>query len=74
MTQHHPDRVSELIGYQHLILDAHQQFKTESVLNYDSAFRSYMAENPHARWDQVNTTLWLTKMLQGVRPSLPTVH
>ena len=40
MTQHHPDRVSELIGYQHLILDAHQQFKTESVLNYDSAFRA----------------------------------
>ena len=71
MTQHHPDRVSELIGYQHLILDAHQQFKTESVLNYDSAFRSYMAENPHARWDQVNTTLWSTKMLQGVRPSCP---
>ena len=26
MAQHHPDRVSELIGYQHLILDAHQQF------------------------------------------------
>ena len=32
MAQHHPDRVSELIGYQHLILDAHQQFNTESVL------------------------------------------
>ena len=30
-----------------------------------------MAENPHARWDQVNTTLWSTKMLQGVRPSCP---
>ena len=71
MTQYHPDRVSELVGYQHLILDAHQQFKTESVLNYDSAFRSYMAENPHTRWDQVNTTLWSTKMLQGVRPSCP---
>ena len=71
MAQHHPDRVSELIGYQHLILDAHQQFNNESVFNYDSAFRSYMAENPHARWDQVNTTLWSTKMLQGVRPSCP---
>ena len=71
MAQHHPDRVSELIGYQHLILDAHQQFNTESDYNYDSAFRSYMAENPHARWDQVNTTLWSTKMLQVVRPSCP---
>ena len=71
MAQHHPDRVYELISDQHLILDAHQQFNTESVLNYDSAFRSLMAENPHTRWDQVNTTLWSTKMLQGVRPSCP---
>ena len=71
MAKHHPDRVSELISYQHLILDTHQEFNTESVLNYDSAFRSYMAENPHARWDQVNTMLWSTKMLQGVRPSCP---
>ena len=69
MAHHHPDHVSELIGFQHLIPDTQQQLNTESVFNYDSAFRSYMAENPHVRWDQVNTTLWSTKMLQGVRPS-----
>ena len=65
MAQYHLDRVPELVDYLHLILDAHQQSRTESMLNYDS-FRGYIAENPHARWDQVNTRLCL--------PVVPTVH
>ena len=66
IAQHHPDRVPGLFGYQHRILNAHQQFRTESMLN-DTASRSfYIAEEPHARWNQVNTTLWSTKMLQRV--------
>ena len=61
IAQHHPDRVPGLFGYQHRILNAHQQFRTESMLN-DTASRSfYIAEEPHARWNQVNTTLWSTK-------------
>ena len=54
----HPSLVLEHIWCQHLMLEAHKLFSRESVLSYRgvSVFPSFAANNPRARWDNINNT------------------
>ena len=71
MVAHNPARSVELLGYQYLIQNAQQQFTTESVFDYNKAFRRHAAEHPHTRWDTIHITLSTLKMMRGVRPPCP---
>ena len=53
-----PHRVVDLLGYQHLIIQAHQEYQGDCWLSYDWQFRLRAAANPSNSWSVIDTTLW----------------
>ena len=56
--QKQPGWVPDLIGYQALIIDAHQEFQDEGWIGYDRRFGQRVAIAPIEKWANVDTTLW----------------
>lgn len=53
-----PHRVVDLLGYQHLIIQAYQEYHGDSWLGYDRRFRQRAATNPSSSWSTIDPTLW----------------
>jgi len=53
-----PHRVSDLLGYQHLIIQASQDYEGDSWLGYDRRFRQQMAASPSNSWASTDSSLW----------------
>jgi len=53
-----PDRIPDLLGYQHLILEAHLQYSGEGWAVYDRRFRQIAASRSGMPWAQREGDLW----------------
>ena len=53
-----PHRVSDLLGYQHLIIQASQDYEGDSWLGYDRRFRQQVAASPSNSWARTDSSLW----------------
>ena len=53
-----PHRVLDLLAYQHLIIQAHQEYQGDCWLGYDRRFRQRAATNPSMNWSTIDPTLW----------------
>ena len=50
VAQTQSQRVSDLLGYQHLIPEAHLQYKGDGLVAYDRLFRQIAATYPEGLW------------------------
>ena len=50
--------MSDLLGYQDLIIDASREFEGEYWMGYDCRFRQWAAVYPTKKWANVEPTLW----------------
>ena len=57
----HPDRMPELVSYQHTILQAARLFDFVAVAEYDRLFLSRTALDSSMRWDSVQSDLYTMK-------------
>ena len=53
-----PHRVVDLLAYQYLIIQAHQEYQGDCWLGYDRRFRQRAAANPSRSWSTIDPTLW----------------
>ena len=53
-----PERTPDLLGYQHLILEAHLEYSGDGWLVYDRRFRQIAATRPTTQWAQRDGDLW----------------
>ena len=53
-----PARLTDLMGYQSLIIEANMEYKNDCWIGYDRRFRQQAASCPHTPWSTVDTTLW----------------
>ena len=53
LSKSQPNRVADLLGYQTLILQAHQEFQGDFWLRYDRTFRQKAATLKNAKWDTI---------------------
>lgn len=53
-----PHRVVDLLAYQHLIIQAHQEYQGDCWLGYDRRFCQRAATNSPRSWSTINPTLW----------------
>ena len=60
MAQSHPTRISDMMGYLYLILDAHMEFEGEDWIGYDRRF--HQATTPGEPWARIDSTLWIWSM------------
>ena len=58
LTQKHPDRIQDLLGYQILIVEACMEYNCEAWLGYDRRFRQNAAVSPGTVWAKIDPTLW----------------
>ena len=58
LTQKHPDRIQDLLGYQALIVEACMEYNSEAWLSYDRRFRQNAAATPGTVWAKIDPTLW----------------
>ena len=58
LSKSQPHRVADLLGYQTLILQAHQEFQGDFWLRYDRTFRQKAATLKNTKWATIDTTLW----------------
>ena len=53
-----PHRVLDLLAYQHLIIQAHQEYQGDCWLGYNRRFYQRVATNPSMSWSTIDATLW----------------
>ena len=58
LTQKYPERISDLLGYQHLIITASLEYEGDNWLGYDRQFRLTAAATQKTTWGYVDQTLW----------------
>lgn len=51
-----PHRVVDLLGYQHLIIQVHQEYRGDGWLGYDRHFHQRAVSS--RSWSTIDTTLW----------------
>ena len=56
--QAHPGRIPDLLGYQHLILEAHLEYSGDGWAVYDRRFRQIAATLPGSLWARRDGDLW----------------
>ena len=69
ISQSAPERVSDLLGYQALIIDAYTEYQGLYWPGYDRQFRLRAAVTPVTSWSTVETALW-NRAFSGL-PSTP---
>ena len=58
LVQAQPERVADLLGYQHLILEAHLEYEGDGWAAYDRRFRQIAATAPGGLWARRDVDLW----------------
>ena len=58
LAQTQPERVSDLLGYQHLILESHLEYKGDGWFAYDRRFRQIAATSSGGLWARRDVDLW----------------
>ena len=58
LAQAQPERISDLLGYQHLILEAHLEYLGDGWLVYDCRFCQIAATRPGILWARRDGDLW----------------
>ena len=53
-----PECLTDLMGYQSLIIEANMKYKNDCWIGYDRRFRQQAASCPHTPWSTIDTTLW----------------
>jgi len=55
-----PEKIHDLLGYQHLIIEAHLEYVGEAWVVYDRRFRQIAASRGDTIWARRDTDLWHT--------------
>ena len=63
-----PQRSSELLGYQAIIVDANKKFYPDAWLAYDRQFRTACAADFTRRWNIIDPNMWQLTMTGKARP------
>ena len=58
ISQKDPNRVTDLLSYQSLIIQAAQQYQGDCWLRYDHRFRQMVEAKPSTSWAVINITIW----------------
>ena len=58
LSQAKPTRTLDLLGYQHLVLEAHLEYSGDGWMIYDRRFRQIAATRPAITWAQRDGDLW----------------
>ena len=58
LTQKHPERIPDLLGYQQLIIEASLEYEGDNWLGYDRQFRLTAAATQNTAWGHIDQTLW----------------
>jgi len=58
LTQAKPERTTDLLGYQHLILQAHLEYYEDGWMVYDHRFWQIAATHPSNPWARRDGDLW----------------
>jgi len=58
VSRHHPESISDLMGYQSLIIDMSMEYKGDCWARYDHRFRQKAASHPSTVWSTNDSTLW----------------
>ena len=60
LTQKHPERIPDLLGYQSLIIEVHLEYEGDNWLAYDRRFHLSAAANHNIVWAHIciDPTLW----------------
>ena len=58
ITRKQPQHVPDLMGYQILMLEASNGYKSSSWLAYNRRFRQQAAAQPNCQWSKIDSTIW----------------
>ena len=58
LTQAKPERMADMLGYHHLILQAHLEYYGDGWMVYDRRFRQIVATHPGTPWAWRDGDLW----------------
>lgn len=58
LARKHPNCISDLMGYQSLIIDALLEFEGDSWAGYNCHFHQQEASNPQTSWSLIDPILW----------------
>ena len=58
LTQKHPERIPDLLGYQQLIIEASLEYEGDNWLGYDRQFQLTAAATQNTAWGHIDQTLW----------------
>ena len=70
LVQAQPERVADLLGYQHLILEAHLEYEGDGWVAYDRRFRQIAATAPGGLWAHRDVDLWNMVFFRVSAPTL----
>ena len=59
LTQKHPEQISDLLGYQHLVITASLEYKGDNWLDYNRQFCLTAAATQYTTGGYVDQTLWI---------------
>ena len=69
ISQKEPNRVTDLLSYQSLIIQAAQQYQGDCWLRYDRRFRQMVEAKPSTSWAVIDTTIWNLAFSGRANPS-----
>jgi len=58
VTKKSPHKISDMLAYLTLIIEAHMEYAGDAWLGYDRRFRQRAAADPSTSWAVIDTTLW----------------
>ena len=66
-TKEYPDRVTELIQYNHIIFTAAASYQWDNVYTYDKEFRAHMSNFPSRSWAVILQQAWTMYIKDRIR-------
>ena len=61
----HPERITKLLEYNHVIETASAAYPWDNVYKYDREFRIHMGEHPHRNWGIILQQAWALYIKSG---------
>ena len=70
-----PHRLTELLGYQAIIVEANRRYFADGWMDYDRQFRASAASSPQAKpWDVIDPNIWQLTTSGKTRPTCLACH
>jgi len=69
LAKRYPERITDLMGYQSLIIEACMEYRNNCWIGYDRRFHLQTASQPNRNWATVDATLWNLAFAEQARTS-----